>query len=120
MALQFAAGDDLVFQIESGFGLMRVLAVDEGEGGGGPVWHILVYEDFYPDVESAEAALARGEELGVRNAHLALTDHALEKTPAARLGNRPVTEDELISYRRWTEEGGEVFDRSVLLMIGLR
>ena len=58
MALTFKPGDDLVFQIESGFGLIRVLAV-EGEGRGA-VWHILVYQDFYPDVESAEAALADG------------------------------------------------------------
>src|SRR5881397_1721032 len=54
MALTFAPGDDLVFQVESGFGLMRVLAV-EGTGRE-TVWHILVYGDFYPDVESAEAA----------------------------------------------------------------
>ncbi|HEV2706907.1 MAG TPA: hypothetical protein VGV59_13340 [Pyrinomonadaceae bacterium] len=119
MALPFAPGDDLVFQLESGFGLMRVLAIDasaEGEA----VWHILVYEDFYPEVEAAEAALARGEALAVRNAHIALTEHAFEKTPAARLGNRPVNADELHAYRRWSDEGGQVFDRSVASMLGLR
>ena len=118
MALAFAPGDDLVFQVESGFGIIRVLAV--GERGGAPVWHVLVYEDFYPDVESAEAALARGGELGVRAPHLPLTEHAFEKTPAARLGNRPVTDDELTAYRDWAARGGEVFDRSVLLMLGMR
>ncbi|MGI8566327.1 MAG: hypothetical protein ACR2LZ_07585 [Pyrinomonadaceae bacterium] len=118
MALTFSPGDDLVFQIESGFGLLRVLAIERREAGN--VWHILVYEDFYPDVESAEAALASGASLGVRNPHLALTDHAFEKTPAARLGNRPVKDDELIAYSDWQERGGEVFDRSVLLMLGLR
>ncbi len=119
MALPFSPGDDLVFQLESGFGLLRVLAVEE-HGGGDTVWHVLVYEDFYPDVESAERALISDEKLGVRNGHLALTDHALEKTPAARLGNRPVTEDEMSAYREWVARGGEVFDRSVLLMLGLR
>lgn len=118
MALAFAPGDDLVFQLESGFGLIRVLAA-EGVGAE-TIWHILVYEDFYPDVESAEAALARGATLEVRRPHLALTGHALEKTPAARLGNRPVAEDELDAYRAWKERGGEVSDRSVLLMLGLR
>jgi len=44
-------GDDLIFQLESGFGLLRVLAVEEG------VWHLLAYDEFFPDVESAEAAL---------------------------------------------------------------
>jgi hypothetical protein len=118
MALTFAPGDDLVFQVESGFGLMRVLAT-EGEGQG-TVWHILVYQDFYPDVESAEAALAAGHSLEVREPHLALTEHAFEKTPAARLGNRPVAEDELAALRRWQQTGGKVQDRSVLLMLGMR
>ena len=118
MPLSFIPGDDLVFQIESGFGLLRVLGV-EGRGTG-TVWHVLVYEDFYPEVEAAEAALASGRELEVRAPHLALTDHALEKTPAARLGNRPVAERELAALRAWREEGGEVSDRSVLLMLGLR
>jgi hypothetical protein len=119
MALPFAPGDDLVFQLESGFGLMRVVAVD-ASADDGEVWHVLVYEDFYPEVEAAEAALTRGEPLAVRNAHIALTAHAFEKTPAARLGNRPVTEDELTAYRRWSTEGGQVFDRSVASMLGLR
>jgi hypothetical protein len=118
MALSYAAGDDLVFQMESGFGLMRVLA-SEGEGPGA-VWHILVYYEFYPDVEAAEAALASGRALDVREPHLALTEHAFEKTPAARLDNRPVTEEELEALRRWRSEGGEAHDRSLLLMLGMR
>jgi len=118
MALTFTPGDDLVFQVESGFGLMRVLASE----GAGPaaVWHVLVYQDFYPDVESAEAALASGLALGVREPHLALTEHAFEKTPAARIGNRPVGDEELSAVRRWRDAGGAVQDRSVLLMLGMR
>ena len=118
MALSFAAGDDLVFQMESGFGLVRVLAC-EGEGAGA-VWHVLVYFDFYPDVEAAEAALASGRALAVREPHLALTEHAFEKTPAARLANRPVAGEELAALDRWRREGGEVHDRSLLLMLGMR
>ncbi|MDT7778240.1 MAG: hypothetical protein QOC99_752 [Acidobacteriota bacterium] len=118
MALNFAPGDDLVFQVESGFGLMRVLAV-EGEGRE-TVWHILVYHDFYPDVESAEAALNAGRELEVREPHIALTEHAFEKTPAARLTNRAVRQDELTALERWRQNGGVAHDRSVLLMIGMR
>jgi hypothetical protein len=118
MALDFAPGDDLVFQVESGFGLMRVLAF-EGEGRE-RVWHILVCYDFYPDVESAEAALATGRTLAAREPHIALTEHAFEKTPAARLMNHPVRDDELEALRRWRQEGGTVHDRSVLLLIGMR
>ena len=118
MGLGYAPGDDLLFQLESGFGLMRVLA-SEGEGGGA-VWHVLVYEDFYPDAESAEAALNGGTALAVRAPHLALTERALERTPAARLSTRPVTEEELAPLHAWCARGGEVFDRSVLQMLGIR
>lgn len=118
MALTYAPGDDLVFQIESGFGLIRVLAI-EGEGSE-RVWHILVYQDFYPEVEWAERALASGRALETRVPHLALTEHAFEKTPAALLGNRPVSEDELSEVRRWQQTGSAAHDRSVLLMLGMR
>lgn len=114
----FNAGDDLIFQLESGFGLLRVLAVE----GDGPdtVWHLLAYDDFFPDVESAEQALAADRPLPVRNPHMALTNRAFERTPAARLGNRPVTNDELIAYRKWLDSEGTVSDRSALLMLGIR
>jgi hypothetical protein len=119
MAQAFNPGDDLIFQLESGFGLLRVLAVEEREEFG-TVWHLLAYEELFPDVETAEAALATEGALAVRKDHLALTDRAFERTPAARLGNRPVTEEELSPYRDWAERGGEVSDRSALLMLGLR
>ncbi|HEY0320131.1 MAG TPA: hypothetical protein VGC66_04095 [Pyrinomonadaceae bacterium] len=118
MAHQFVPGDDLIFQLESGFGILRVLAV-EGEAGES-VWHLKAYEELFPDIETAEAALNAPETLHTRVAHMALTERAFERTPAARLGNRPVTEEELIPYRDWQDKGGEVSDRSALLMLGLR
>ena len=118
MSYPFNPGDDLIFQLESGFGLLRVLAV-EGEGSG-TVWHLLAYDDFFPDVEAAEVALASVTPLPVRKAHMALTNRAFERTPAARLGNRPVTEDELVAYREWLGSERLVSDRSALLMLGVR
>jgi hypothetical protein len=115
----FAPGDDLIFQLESGYGLLRVLAVDE-DAGGAHVWHLLAYEELFADVESAEAALAAPGLLHASVPHMALTDRAFERTPAARLGNRPVTADELEAYHAWQERVGEVSDRSALLMLGLR
>ena len=114
----FSAGDDLIFQLESGFGLLRVLAVD-GEGAA-TVWHLLAYDEFFPDVESAETALAQTTSLPVRRAHMALTNRAFERTPAARLGNRPVTEEELVAYNEWLNTDRLVSDRSALLMLGIR
>lgn len=119
MSHQFAPGDDLVFQLESGLGLLRILAI-KGEGGD-TVWHLMAYDEFFPDVESAEKALASTDALPVRKAHMALTDRAFERTPAARLGNREVKEDELAEYREWLQsDERKVSDRSALLLLGIR
>ncbi|HUS11166.1 MAG TPA: hypothetical protein VMZ30_11940 [Pyrinomonadaceae bacterium] len=119
MTHQFTPGDDLIFQLESGLGLLRVLAV-EGEGRD-TVWHLLAYEEFFPDVETAEAALNDPATLHIRNAHLALTDRAFERTPAARLGNRTLTQAELNGLREWEQsDDRRVSDRSALLLLGLR
>ena len=118
MSNPFNPGDDLIFQLESGFGLLRVLAV-EGEGAG-TVWHLMAYDEFFPDVESAERALDQPAPLPVRKAHMALTNRAFERTPVARLGNRPLAEHELDAYRDWLNTGRDVSDRSALLMLGIR
>jgi hypothetical protein len=118
MLQTFAPGDDLIFQLESGFGLLRVIAVDHAESG--DVWHLLAYEELFPDVESAERFLLTPSGLHVRQPHMALTERAFERTPAARLGNRPVTEDERAPYLQWSRSGGKVSDRSALLMLGIR
>jgi len=107
-----------MFQLESAFGLLRVLAV-EGEGAE-TVWHLLAYDQFFPDVESAELALAQPTPLPVRQPHMALTNRAFERTPAARLGNRPVTDEELVAYNEWLNSERNVSDRSALLMLGIR
>jgi hypothetical protein len=118
MSQVFSSGDDLIFQLESGFGLLRVIAVEESDSG--TVWHLMAYEELFPSVEAAENALFEPEALHVRTAHMALTNRAFERTPAARLGNRPVTEEESANYQQWTESGARVSDRSALLMLGLR
>ena len=118
MSLQYEPGDDLVFQLESGFGLLRVLASEEREGE--RVWHLMAYEELFPEVGAAEVALASPQNLSVRAAHLALTEHAFEKTPVARLGNRPVRDEELSAYRDWQRRGGRVHERPALLLLGLR
>jgi hypothetical protein len=85
MSLPFVAGDNLMFQLESGYGLFRVLAV-EGQGSDS-VWHLSTFEELFPDAESAERALLHPDLLHTGHAHLALTDRAFERTPAAKLSN---------------------------------
>ncbi len=114
----FIPGDDLIFQLESGFGLLRVIATEGDDRE--RVWHLMAYEELFPDIESAERALVTPEALHVRRAHMALTDRAFERTPAARLGNRTVNDSERAAFQEWTDNGGAVSDRSALLMLGLR
>ena len=64
MELPFAPGDDLIFQLESGFGLLRVIAVEHDEAN--PTWHLMAYEELFPDVESAEKALSNPSLLHIR------------------------------------------------------
>src|SRR5262249_21845465 len=114
----FAPGDYLIFQLESGFGLLRVIAFDEREGQ--TVWHLMAYEELFPSIEAAEEALASPSSLHVRQPHMALTERAFERTPAARLGNREIDDQERAPYDRWLQGGQEVSDRSALLMLGVR
>jgi len=119
MSQPFIPGDNLIFQLESGYGLFRVLAVD-GDGAAA-VWHLLTYEELFPDIESAEEALSAPDMLHVGYAHLALTDRAFERTPAARLGHHPITDLELEAYQLWrTSAEPRVSDRSLLQLLGMR
>ena len=118
MSDEFAPGDDLIFQLESGYGLLRVIAIEEQDGK--KTWHLLAYEELFGDIESAERALANPNSLHIRTKHMALTDRAFERTPAARIGNRPVSDDERGAYDGWRSSGGRISDRSALLMLGLR
>ena len=119
MSQSFQPGDYLIFQLESGFGVLRVLA-SEGEGAE-RVWHLLAYDEFFPTVEAAEDALADGRVFAVRKPHMAVTERAFERTPAARLATRPVTEEELAPYFDWLHsENKDVSDRSALLLLGIR
>jgi hypothetical protein len=117
--LQFAPGDFLLFQLESGLGLLRILAID-GEGPAA-VWHLMAYEEFFPSIEAAEAAINDPGSLQIRKAHMALTDRAFERTPAARLGHAPLTPEELTAYHAWASNSdAKVSDRSALLQLGIR
>lgn len=119
MSQNFQPGDFLVFQLESGFALLRMLAVDEVEGQ--KVWHVAAYGDFFPDVDSAESSINEPQRLTVSNQHIALTNRAFESTQVAKIATVPLTEPDmrpLIDWRR--DPDREVSDRSVRLMLGLR
>ena len=115
----FQPGDFLIFQLESGYALLRVLAVDENEVE--PVWHLTAYKEFFLDPEIADVALEDPSSLSVERSHVALTNHAFESTQVAKLRNVPLSDSELERYDDWNNsDEKEVFDRSIRLLLGLR
>lgn len=115
----FTSGDFLVFQLESGFALLRLLAVDESHAG--KIWHLATYSDFFPDVETSETATANPAGLQASNPHIALTNRAFESTQVARIANVPLTMVEKELLMNWrADPTRQVSDRSVRLMLGIR
>lgn len=120
MSQDFQAGDYLVFQLESGYGLVRILAIDDA-GNGEKVWHLAGFNELFLDVEMAEAAIANPAGLTLSNPHFAVTQRAFESTQVARLENKSLSEDEMSRVEKWRDDPeAEVSDRSVRLMLGLR
>lgn len=119
MSQAFEPGDFLVFQLESGYGLVRVLAFERDTEPA--TWHVSVYEELFPDVEWAEKAIDQGAEFHLYKPHLALTERAFDRTPTAKLKNVPLSETDLAAYRQWQQSPERhVFDRSLLLLLGMR
>lgn len=114
----FEPGDFLVFQLESGYGLMRVLGT--GSEGGQTVWHVRGYSDLFLDIESAEARVLQGS-LSVAIDHVALTERAFESTQVSRLANQELTPELLSLVDHWENDPARMIsDRSVRLHLGLR
>jgi hypothetical protein len=119
MSQNFQPGDFLVFQLEAGFALLRLLDVDNEAGT--KTWHLAAYDDLFASVESAESAAEHPASLTTGNPHLALTNRAFESTQVARLLNVPLTERDLEALIAWrSDPNPKVSDRSVRLLLGLR
>lgn len=119
MSQNLTAGDFLVFQLESGYALLRVIAIDGI--GSDRVWHVAAFDDFFLDVDHAEAAISGGNCPKPSFPHIALTDRAFESTQVAKLLNKGLTDADLAPYQNWlSDPDREVSDRSVRLMMGLR
>jgi hypothetical protein len=119
MSQNFQAGDYLIFQIESGFGLLRLLAVDET--GGEKVWHLAAYNEMFLDVETADKILENPSRLTINIPHLALTNRAFEATQTARMTNIPLASDEIKAFEEWkANPNREISDLSVRLLLGFR
>src|SRR5207237_1118683 len=87
MHQNFEPGDYLVFQLESGFALIRVLGAEQSDDN--MIWHLTAFRDLFLDIDSAERSIDEGA-LTIEIPHVALTNRAFESTPVARLANRPL------------------------------
>ncbi len=118
MSQEFEPGDFLVFQLESGFGLLRVLDVEKDDP---IVWHIAAIGDLFLDVETAEAALADPSLLAVSIPHVAMSDRAFLSTQVAKMTSVPLDDEDLVAYHQWkSDPERKVSDRSIRLLLGLR
>ncbi|MDH3492996.1 MAG: hypothetical protein OEM82_05560 [Acidobacteriota bacterium] len=119
MSQEYQPGDYLIFQIESGYGLLRLLGIETlGEKR---VWHIAAYGEMFLDIDSADSALADAGSLTVTHPHLALTTRAFESTQTSRMANIDLNPEELEALRQWRESPDrEISDRSVRLLLGMR
>ncbi|MFN6964782.1 MAG: hypothetical protein ACK4S4_13585 [Pyrinomonadaceae bacterium] len=120
MSQQFEAGDFLIFQLEAGYALLKILAID-GDGDE-RVWHLAAYEDLFMDVDSADDAISNNAALlKLGNPHLALTTRAFLSTQVARMGNAGVSDEERERVSAWRlDPTSHASDRSVRLLLGLR
>ncbi|MBP7415358.1 MAG: hypothetical protein KA831_01805 [Pyrinomonadaceae bacterium] len=119
MSQNFQPGDFLVFQLEAGYALLRLLAI-EGQDEE-KIWHLAAYDDFYLDVEMAEAAIGSSIQLRMSQPHLALSTRAFESTQVAKIANIPLNEAETVPLAEWrSDPSREVSDKSVRLLLGLR
>ncbi len=116
---RFQPGDFLVFQLEAGYALLRLLQIDDTDAD--RIWHVAGYDNFYLDVETAEEMSKTPSKLSLKNKHIALTTRAFESTQVAAISNAPLTAGELAPLDEWrSDPTREVSDRSVRLMLGLR
>ena len=119
MSQNFQAGDFLIFQIESGYGLLRLLAIDETPND--KVWHLAAFNEMFLDIDMADLSLENPANLTISYPHIALTTRAFEATQVARMKNEPLKENELKAFEQWKNDPNrEISDRSVRLMLGLR
>src|SRR5687768_11699469 len=119
MLQQFEPGDILIFQLEAGYALLRVLAIEGDERD--PIWHVAGYSDLFLDVESADEAISNYSSLTLAKSHLAITNRAFESTQVAKMANVPITEAETATVDEWRgNPNSEASDKSVRLLLGLR
>lgn len=118
MSQNFKSGDFLIFQIESGFGLLKLIGITEDSEG--PIWHLRAFYELFLDVDSADQALSQHPALTVSLSHVALTNRAFLATQVAIMKSSDLAEDELQSVENWRTSGESPTDSPIRMLLGLR
>jgi hypothetical protein len=118
MSQSFQPGDVLVFQIESGYGLLKLICISGDQEA--PTWHLRAYKELFLDIDSAESAIEDVTHLTFSVDHAALTNRAFLATQVAILKRSEVNDDDRAILARWQEAGSTVTDSPVRLLLGLR
>ena len=118
MSQEFEPGAFLIFQLESGYGLLRVLAYQGSDDD--RVWHVTAYNEMFLEVEVAEQAIVTNR-LSPSIPHVAMTNRAFESTQVALLDHRPLEAQDLVGFKTWTTDTTQpISDRSIRLLMGVR
>lgn len=116
---RFNEGDFLFYQLEAGFALLRLLGIDKK--GNETIFQVSAFRDLFLDVEQIESAIEDSSTLKLDIPHVALSDRAFTATQVAKVGNAPLTDDELRILKEWRIDPDQVVsDRSIRLITGLR
>lgn len=118
MSQEFDPGAYLIFQLESGYGLLRVLAYEGSEDD--KVWHVTAFNEMFLEVDDAEQAIDGGR-LSPVIGHVAMTNRAFESTQVAFLSHKPLAAEDLSGYETWIAKvDPPISDRSIRLLMGVR
>jgi hypothetical protein len=113
------AGDVFIFQLESGYGIKKVLATDID--GDDAVVHMRLFQDLFFSVEVAEQLSRIPSMLTVSVPHVALTERAFLSTQSSKISNVPLSEEEKRLVESWRNKADRrTEDRSIRLLLGLR
>lgn len=118
MSQNFKPGDFLIFQVESGYGLLKLIEISGSDDD--PIWHLRAFNELFLDVEGAENALSSPHSLSVSIGHVALTNRAFLATQVAIMKSGPLADEEISSLVEWKKSGENVIDSPIRLLLGLR
>ena len=118
MSQNFTPGDYLIFQIESGYGLLKIIGLTGPSDD--PVWHLKAFQELFLDIDTADLALLDPSTLTVSMHHAALTNRAFLATQVSIMTKGSVETEETSLVTDWEVKGAIPTDSPIRMLLGLR